>query len=121
MLGGGGLNPGVYIPIILLWIIIFIIFKNKRRIAIIRKLVKKRKAGGNFEMKELAAKFIDKECLIYSFDGGRQYDGVIKEVTDSGILIEKNGKVEALNLDFVSRIREYPRDKKGKKKSIVLD
>ena len=34
---------------------------------------------------------------------------------------EKEGKIEALNLDFVIRIREYPKNKKGKKKSIVLD
>ena len=72
-------------------------------------------------MKELAEKFIDKECLIYSFDSSRQFQGVIKEVTDGAILIEKDGKLEALNLDFVIRIREYPRNKKGKKKAVVLD
>ena len=72
-------------------------------------------------MKELANRFIDKECLIYSFDGSHQYEGIIKEVTDSAILVEKNGTVEAINLDFVIRIREYPRDKNGKKKSVVLD
>lgn len=72
-------------------------------------------------MKELANRFIDKECLIYSFDGSHQYEGIIKEVTDSAILVEKNGTVEAINLDFVIRIREYPRDKNGKKKSAVLD
>ena len=30
-------------------------------------------------MKELAKKFIDKECVISSFDGSHQYEGVIKE------------------------------------------
>ncbi len=72
-------------------------------------------------MKELATKFIDKECIIYSFDGSHQYEGVIKEVTDGAILIEKDGKIEVLNLDFVIRIREYPRNKNGKKKSVILD
>jgi len=72
-------------------------------------------------MKELAKRFIDKECLISSFDGRHQYEGIIKEVTDSAILVEKNGTVEAINLDFVIRIREYPRNKNGKKKSVVLD
>ena len=71
-------------------------------------------------MKELAKKFIDKECVITSFDGNHQYEGVIKEVTDGAILVEKNGKIEALNLDFVIRIREYPRNKKGKKKIITI-
>ena len=35
--------------------------------------------------------------------------------------LEKNGKIEALNLDFVIRIREYPRKKNGKKKTVILD
>ena len=72
-------------------------------------------------MKELAQRFIDKECLIYFFDGNHQYEGVIKEVTDGAILVEKDGKIEMLILEFVIRIREYPHNKNGKKKSVVLD
>ena len=72
-------------------------------------------------MRELAKRFIDRECVISSFDGNHQYQGVIKEVTDGAILVEKNGKIEALNLDFVIRIREYPRKKNGKKKTVILD
>lgn len=71
-------------------------------------------------MKELAKKFIDKECLIYTFNGN-QHDCTIKEVTDGAILVEKAGTTEAINLDFIVRIREFPRNKKGKKKSVVLD
>ena len=72
-------------------------------------------------MKELAKRFIDKECLITAFDRNHQFEGVIKEVSDNAILVEKKESVEAINLDFVIRIREYPRNKKGKKKSVVLD
>ena len=72
-------------------------------------------------MKELATRFIDKECVIYAFDSSHQYMGVIKEVTDGAILVEKDGKLEAINLDFVIRIREYPTNKKGKKKAVILD
>ena len=42
-------------------------------------------------------------------------------MTDGAILIEKDEKLEVVNLDFVIRIREYPRKKNGKKKDIVLD
>ena len=115
------MSPSTYIPIIVLWIIIFITLRNRRSAVIIRKIIEKRKTGSNKEMKELALRFIDKECVISSFDGGRQYEGVIKEVTDGAILIEKDGRIEAINLDFVIRIREYPRKKNGKKKSVVLD
>ena len=72
-------------------------------------------------MKELAKRFIDKECVISSFDGNHQYTGVIREVTDGAVLVEKNGNIEALNLDFVIRIREYPRKKNGKKKSVIVE
>ena len=114
------MNPSTYIPIIMLWIIIFIMFRN-RKTAIAKKIVKKRKMEGNTEMKELAKRFIDKECLITAFDSNHQFEGVIKEVSDSAILVEKKEAVEAINLDFVIRIREYPKNKKGKKKSVVLD
>ena len=72
-------------------------------------------------MQEIAKKFIGKECLVYSFDGSRHFDGVIKEVENGAILIEKDGSTEMINLDFVIRIREYPRKKNGKKKSVILD
>ena len=114
------MNPGVYIPIIVLWIIIYITLRNNRKVVILRKIIKNRKAGGKTEMKELAEKFVGKECLISAFDG-HQYDGILKEVTNGAILIEKKERLEAVNLDFVFRIREFPRNKNGKKKSVVLD
>lgn len=115
------MNPAIYIPIIVLWMIIFMSWRNKKKAAAIRKMIEKRKNGGNTEMKALAEKFIGKDCVIYSFDSSHQFDGVIKEVTDGAILVEKDGKLEAINLDFVIRIREYPRNKNGKKKSVIID
>lgn len=54
-----------------------------------------------------------------SIDSGIQ--GVIKEVADGGMVIgKKSGEKEIVNLDFVTRIREYPRNKNGKKK-IIFD
>lgn len=71
-------------------------------------------------MTELAKRFIGKECIIYSFNGN-QYTGTVKEVTDGAMLLENEGGTEAINLDFIVRLREHPRNKKGKKKSVVLD
>lgn len=70
-------------------------------------------------MKELAKQFIGKECIIYtvmSIDSGIQ--GTIKEVTDGGIILEKKDGVEAVNLEYITRIREWPHNSKGKKKQI---
>lgn len=55
-------------------------------------------------MFELAKRFIGKECTIYSMDN--QFKGIVEEVTDNAILLEKNGSVELLNLNFVVRIKE---------------
>ena len=66
-------------------------------------------------MKELAKRFIGEECIIYTItsnDGSVQ--GVIKEIDDGGMVIEKNsGELEIINLDFATRIRQYPRKKNG--------
>jgi hypothetical protein len=79
-----------------------------------------RKSKGDREMLELAKRFIDKECIIYTLSNG-QITGTIKEVTEHGLLVESEIGTEVVNLDFVTRIRDYPRNKKGKKKSIILD
>ena len=71
-------------------------------------------------MVEFARAFIGKECIIYLFDDN-QHTGIIKEVTDGALLLDKNGDVQVINLDFVTRIREFPKKKNGKKKSVVLD
>ena len=113
------MSPSTYISIIVLWLIIFIMLRDQKTV-IAKQMIKKRKTEGNSEMKELAKRFIDKECLIYTFNGN-QNEGMIKEVSESAILVEKNGAVEAINLDYVVRIREFPKSKKGKKKSFVLD
>ena len=70
-------------------------------------------------MVELCKKFIDKECIIYTYNS--QIVATLKEVTDGALLIEEKGEVQAVNVDFVVRIREYPKKKNGKKKSVVLD
>lgn len=74
-------------------------------------------------MKELAKQFIGKECMIYTIAStDSNIQGVIREIGDGGMLIEKTtGEKEIINLNFITRIREYPRKKNGKKKGIVLD
>lgn len=111
------MDTPTFIIILILFVVIMLL--RNRRMVITRKIIKKRKMEGNTEMKELAKRFVDKECVITTFDMGHQFEGMIKEVTDGAVLLEKNGKVEAINLDFVVRIREYSRKKKGKKKSDI--
>ena len=108
-----------YIPIIAIFVVIFIVLR-KNKFIIAKKIISKRNTEETRNMIALAKRFVEKDCIVYSFDG-HQFEGVVKEVSNSAILIEKNGEAEAINLDFVIRIREYPRNKNGKKKSVVLD
>lgn len=74
-------------------------------------------------MLKLAEKFIGKECIIYMLSssiGDAQIVGRIAEISDGAILLEGDNP-QALNAEYILRIREYPRDKKGRKKSIIAD
>ena len=70
-------------------------------------------------MREAAEKFLDKECYFYLLSG--EVKGRIREVTDHSVLIETPQGRQALNLDFIVRILEYPQKKQGKKKPDALD
>ena len=71
-------------------------------------------------MIELAKEMVGKECLIYTFNG-TQLSGNVTEIRENAILLDNGRKKEIVNLDYVVRIREFPKNKKGKKKSVVLD
>mgnify|MGYP003299193168 CR=1 FL=1 len=109
-----------YLIFLFLFILLYMMYRTRRAV-VARKTIQNRRKEGKIDMMELAKHFLDKECLIYSFDSNHQYQGVIKEVSNSAVLIENGGTFEAINLDFVIRIREFPKNKKGKKKSVVLD
>lgn len=108
----------LFLLVIIPWIM------RQRRLAAVRHILNQKKQNKeNSEMKELAKRLIGEECIIYTItsnDGSVQ--GVIKKIDDGGMVIEKKtGELEIVNLDFVTRIREYPRKKNGRKKGVVLD
>lgn len=115
------MNPAYYVPIIIMLLVIFLSLQRSRKTAIARKMIKNKRSGDRLKMIELAKRFIGKECLLSSFDGNHQYEGVIKEVVGGAVLLEKDEKTEIVNLDFIIRIREYPKNKKGNKKTFISD
>lgn len=114
-----------YVILIALFLFVIILaVRRRRRIAAIGHILNRKKQNKEIEfMKELAQKFIGKECLIYTIasDSSSAAKGTIKEITDNGLLIDCDGNLQAVNLEFVTRIREWPRKKNGKKKEIILD
>ena len=120
------MNGNTYLILLAVFLLVIVpwIAARRRRLAAVRHILNQKKQNKeNREMKELAKRFIGEECIIYTItsnDGSVQ--GVIKEIDDGGMVIEKKtGELEIVNLDFVTRIREYPRKKNGRKKGVVLD
>ena len=113
------MNYVYFIPLIILFLILFMNSRNEKMA--VKKIITAKNRKENFKMEELAKRFINKECLLSAFNS-QQYTGIIKEVADGAVLLESNdGKSEVINLEFIVRIREYPKTKNGKKKSVILD
>ncbi len=105
--------------------ILFILVDIRWRKVMVAKRLRKRKKGkkGTKFMESFAKQFIGKECLIYIMSGSlSNVTGTIKEVQDGGMLVEGSDKqLQVINLEYVTRIMEYPRKKNGKKKLLVQD
>ena len=97
--------------------------RARKRNAVVAHRIRRKGKKETKAMENLAKQFIGKECIIYTItsnDGSVQ--GTIKEVSSGGMLVEDPfGQIQVVNLEYVTRIREYPRNKKGKKKAFVLD
>lgn len=116
------MNPAVYAPILAMLAVILAMIYRRRlaRRTVIRSAIKRKRHKERPKMKTLAERFLGKECLVYTFNDN-QLSGVLKEMTDGAILVDNGRECEAVNLDYVVRIREYPKTKNGKKKSVVVD
>ena len=119
------MNPSYIVPILLIFIVLM---QNRNNRFIAEKIIKnKRKkrlnlSDGRNEMTELAKRFVGKDCVIYTYNGG-QLIGRVVEVGESGIMLLCDGdeNPQLINTDFILRLREHPKNKKGKKKSVILD
>ena len=107
-----------------MWLLFFVVFRQRseQKTAAVVRHIKNRKKETE-AMEALAKQFTGKECIIYTINSNDgSIAGIIREVSGSGMLIEDaRGQLQAVNLEYVTRIREYPRNKKGKKESVILD
>ena len=107
-----------FLPIFMALLILYI--EHRKSTVAATRAIQRKKQKGNTEMLELAKKFLNKRCIVYTL-GSNHIDGIIKEVSGGAILLERCDSTEAINLDFIIRIREYPKNKNGKEKSIIAD
>ena len=92
----------------MLFIIIYLSNRNKQVLA--RKLVINKRMENRVKMFEAAKNFIGKKCVVYTFNS-ESISGTVKDVTGGAIILDKKGKEEIINLDFVTRIKESPEKK----------
>lgn len=109
-----------YVWIIPILIILLYEYKIKKENNIQTRILMKRKKRGNSEMTQLINNYIGKDCIIYTMNS--QITGTIRGINEGWISVEiADGNTDIVNSEYVMRIREYPRNKKGKKKAIVSD
>lgn len=114
------MNPLIMMAVMFLPLfVIFIQQQNTRRILVAMRIIKAKKAGGISTMSDLINEYIGKECMIYTMSS--QLAGTVKAVVDGWVSVDNGKEVEAVNLDYIVRIRPYPLTKSGKKRSLVVD
>lgn len=106
--------------LIFLWVIIIFLLLQRKKVQRMRNILQiKRKKRGIVDMSHMIEKFIGKDCLI-NLGSGSAADGIVKSVSDGWVELEsKDGNLQAVNVDYISRIRVYPTNKNGKRKVVI--
>ena len=99
---------GAYIAILMMFLILFMNKREENRL--LNHIIQKKRKGNGNVMLALAKRLIEKDVVIYTYN--TQLTGVIKEVTEGALLIEKRGVTAAVNLNFVVKIKEIVKCKK---------
>lgn len=109
----------VYLPIVLL--LFFLISQDnqaKRHFFLRRKHQKLQK--GRVGMNDFINEYLGQECLVY-LGLGTTVTGVLESVQDGWVTVASKKDRQVVNLDYITRIRLFPKNKNGKKKAFVAD
>ena len=106
-----------YIVFIVLFFIIIMNRKKKRRNAAV--IMQRRKKGKKI-MGEIIKEFVGKEVIIYTISDSASIQGTVESVNDNWVTVKgfDSGEAQVVNLEYVIRVREFPKDKNGKRKMI---
>lgn len=111
----------LYTWLILMVLALWLIQEKKNDVAVLHHIRGKRKIREVDSMVELAKRFVGKACIISIISSSSPVTGTIEAVEDHGLLIKQKENTILINLEYVSKIQEYPTKKNGKKKAVVLD
>ncbi len=108
---------------VLIFILLFVIPARmawQRRQAKVAKRNRIRRRKGENIMNELIKSYIGKEVIIWA-GSSSGVTGTMTRIEDNWVEIEdKDGNKQILNTDYISRVQEYPRNKNGRKKAVIV-
>lgn len=111
------MNPSYFVIYFIL--IMFLISTRRKKRVNAALAVKKLRKKGAVTMSEIVSRYLDKLCIIYTLNGD-PIQGTVVEIKDNWVVVkpETVEETEIINVEYITRIREYPM-KNGKKKAIV--
>ena len=59
------------------------------------------------------------ECVIY-FDNGGTVEARVLETGEGFIIIDEKDSKSVVNIEHIMRVRSYPKNEKGKKKTVWM-
>jgi hypothetical protein len=87
----------------------------------VRRIIRKRKEKGVKYMSDIFNKYIGKDCIVYISNGGSgMIECNVTGVSDNWLTVKTRDGEEAINFDYIVRIKEHPVNKNGKKKSVIF-
>lgn len=93
--------------------------RQHRQVMVSKQNRLKRRKGEN-TMNELVKSYIGKEVIVWA-GSSSGVTGTATKIEENWLEVEdKDGNKQILNTDYISRIQEYPRNKNGKKKAVIV-
>ena len=105
-----------FLPLIIALWLEYEFLKNEKQKRILN-IIKNKRRKGLEAMSEAIKKCIGKEVIITTMS--TQIVGTVEAVEENWLSVKARNGSEIINVDYISRIREYPRNKNGNKKAIV--
>lgn len=114
------MNSTYWMWFIIVFCIILPQIRTRNSVAAHLHIRKKRRRKELNVMNKIVTGYVGKECIIYTIGGSSVITGVVESVEDGWMIVRRfdSQETEAVNVEYITRIQEYPKNKKGKRKMI---
>ena len=119
------MDPILWICIFLPLIVVLFEQQSRKKSAKQHRVLHRIRAnmkGDGLTMNEILKQFVGKDCIITTMN--ETITGTLETVEDRWLVIaplnSRNAGKEIIQLDYISRVREYPKGRNGRNKSVVV-